>query len=390
MKTFVLDTNILLDFPNALFAFEDNEVILPELVLEELDSFKRMNDEKGINTRQVNRYLEELRLKGDLLHGVILNDINGKLKIEINHVDIELPWNNLTKNDHRILQICKYYQQQLNKDVILITNDILLRIKSDIIGIKAEGFYKSQVPNIDLQYTGRFEIYLLDKDFDKFYNLGELLLEETSLLTYDNKGISSLYDEVIYPNEFVLLKNSSGDTALGKIDPTGKFLKKLEYKSYKPYGIKPKNIAQHFMIEALMNDIPLTILKAPAGCAKTLLSLACGLDQVIDNKKYRKILIARPSIQMGEQLGFLPGTEKEKIDPYMRSCYDNLEILIDSSPKDRYKNENSLKSKIDYIFDSGYIDAQAVAFLRGRSITNQYVFIDECVSKYSRILTADN
>ena len=373
-KTFILDTNILLDFPNALFAFEDNEVILTEQVLEELNSFKKHMDDIGANARIVTRALEELRKKGNLFDGVTINH-TGSLTISMNKDDIDLPstWT-LDNPDHKILQVCKFYKQQ-NKDVTLITNDIVLRIKSDILQIKAEGF---QDLNLDQQYTGRCEIHLLDEDFQKFYEQDYIEINKAQLLRYNQFGISEIYTDPIYPNEFVLMKNSVGSTALGQVDDKVAKIKKLRYRNFHPFGITPKNTAQQFMIEALMSDIPLVIIKSNAGCGKTLLSLACGLQLVAEEQKFRRILISKSTVSLeNEQIGWLPGTESEKIDPFLRSVYDNLSILVDSNEKERYENEKNLQSKIHYFFDNGLIEAQALSFLRGRSIAKQYMYIEE-------------
>lgn len=377
-KFFILDTNILLDAPYALFAFDDNIVILTEAVLEELDSFKRESNNLGINARIVIRELESLRNNGSLIEGIPINN-NGYIKIETNHHDIQLPPNwTLVKADHRILQVCKGLQEQ-GHAVRLITNDILLRIKCDIINIIAEGFLNDQAPPVHQQYTGRTEIFISDDDLNKFFTEQQLKISETQLFTYNNDGVKLIHNQPKYAHEFVLLRSFSGSTGIGKIDANNEYIKSLEFKNFYPYGIIPKNVGQQFMIEALMQDVPLTIIHSPAGCGKTLLALAAGLEHTLEDNKYRKILICRPTIPLGgkDLLGFLPGTEKDKIDPYFRSVLDNLEILVDSDAKARYANETILKNKIQYIFDKDYIDMQAIAFLRGRSITKQYVFLDE-------------
>ena len=379
-KFFILDTNILLDYPEALFSFDDNTVILTETILNEINSFKKLNDDHGINARQVMRYLEQLRKQGNLLNGVTIND-RGILKVESNHPDIPLPysWKNIDdddKADYRILQNCTFYKNA-NKNVFLITNDIVLRIKCDMLNIPVEEFKASLTP--DDQYTGRFEVYIDDDKFNNFYQTGKIDLNNTKLLIYDRNGIEKEYDQNIYPHEFVLLKNSCGSTALGKININCKSIDKLQFANFHPYGITPKNIGQQFMIEALMSDVPLTIIKGNSGTAKTLLSLACGLERIIENNEFRRILICKALIELGgkNQVGFLPGTEREKIDPYQRSVYDNLEILVDGNANERYKNENTLQNKINYLLDKEYIIFQAASFLRGRSISKQYVFVDE-------------
>ena len=376
-KTFVLDTNILLQSPNAIFAFDDNKVVITEAVLEELDKFKKDKDDKGVNARATTRILEQLRTsnKKKLTEGITINSGKGLLKIETNHQSIELPPNwDIKKADHRILQVCKALLDD-KEEVHLVTNDLLLRIKADILGILAEGYNTDAAPVIDKQYTGRKVIYIRDDDFNKFIEEKSLPIYHLMATEYINEDYIKVKD--FYPNEFLILNNSQSNTVLAKVDAKGKHIIPLQYAKYNPYGLKPKNVGQKFAIEALMSDVPLILIKGRAGTAKTTLSVAAGLDFVMEQNKFRRMLICRPAQQMSEDLGFLPGDEKEKIAPYMRPIFDSLEVLVDSDSKERYANEETLKNKIRYIFDKEYIDMQAVAFLRGRSIVQQYVLIDE-------------
>lgn len=376
-KTYVLDTNVLLQNPDALFSFDDNKVVITEAVLEELDNFKTHKDDLGVSARTVIRYLEQLRTKGKLTEGVALNECGGKLFIETNHVDMELPPNwDKTKPDNRIIQVSKALKEK-GEDVCIVTNDLAERIKGDISSVRSEGFQSNRAPKLDKQYSGRITVYVKDSDFDSFFKNKSLPID-TALIQYNEDGEAEQLDEKLYPNEFMILKNSQGGTALAKVDKDLRNILKLNYENSCPYGIKSRNVGQKFMIEALMSDSPLVILKGVAGTAKTLLSLAVGLHKVEEDKEFRKILVCRPAIAMGgEDLGYLPGTEKEKIDPYMRPIYDNLEILVDSNDKVRYDNEDELSGKVQYIIDKKYIDMEACSFLRGRSISKQYIIIDE-------------
>jgi PhoH-like ATPase len=377
-KTYVLDTNVLLQNPEALFSFEDNKVVLTEAVLEELDNFKQKKDDLGVNARAVIRYLEKLRESGKLTEGVALNDFGGSLIVETNHVDEQLPPNWDTKKaDNRIIQVCKALKDK-GENVHLVTNDLMERIKGDISLVCSEGFESNRAPKLDQQYNGRIEVYVKDSDFAKFYDEKSLPID-TPLIEYDAEtGEPIQFGEQLFANEFIILKNSQGNTALAKIDKQCRNIVKLNYEKYFPYGIKPRNVGQKFMIEALMSDCPLVILKGVAGTAKTLLSLAVGLDNITEKQEFRKILVCRPAIAMGgEDLGYLPGTEQEKIDPYMRPIYDNLEILVDSDPKQRYNSEEEMAGKVRYIMENDWIDMEACSFLRGRSISKQYIIIDE-------------
>lgn len=381
-KTFVIDTNVLLQDPNALFAFDDNEVVLTEAVLEELDNFKKGHNELNVNARIVARSIKELkekaRLNGSKLTDGVDLDNGGRLIIETNHKDVELPSNwETSKADNRILQVCKALLDE-NKDVHLITKDIMMAIKSDIINVISEDFENEKMPKIDDQYKGKRVVYTSQENLSKFFSNGSILLD--SVFDYD---INSNKIEInnLFENEFLIIKsNETSSTALGKVHNNE--ISKLYYDNKHPYGVTPKNVTQKFMQEALLDDvenIPLVILKGPAGTAKTFYSLAAGLENVTNNndKKFRRILVCRPNQTLDEDLGFLPGDEKEKIAPLMRPIMDNLEILVDSDKKERYADEEELSDKIQELFERKLIDMQAVGFLRGRSIVKHWMIIDE-------------
>jgi len=377
VKTFVLDTNVLLQSPTALLSFGDNTVILTEAVLEELDSFKKGNQEINENARITVRLINELRAKGKLTEGVLM-DNGGTLKIDCNKYDVELPasWN-LNKTDNRILQVCKALQDS-GENVFLITKDIMERIKADIIDIETEDFESEMAPKLDEQYQGRRDIYIDAADLNRFYSKGNLFIGD--LMLYDYMG--ELDTVPFTPNEFITMHSliNPKQTALGKVDGTAREIKSLVFADEHPFGITPRNSGQKFMQEMLMadvNDIPLVIVKGAAGTSKTFMSLACSLQKVIEDKEYRKILICRPTVTMDEDLGYLPGSEQEKIAPYMRPIIDNLEILVDGNIKDRYDDEDELSDKIQELFEHKYIVTEAIGFLRGRSIAKTFIIIDE-------------
>lgn len=374
-KTFVLDTNVLLQSPYSMFTFEDNEVILPEVVLEELDRFKKDHSELGANARQVARILDRLREKGDLTKGLKL-DNGGTLRIEMNHKNVVLPdgWED-AKNDNRILQVCLGLQNE-DKNVFLVTKDIFERIKADVIGITAQDFFNEQVPTYDEQYRGVSDIWTTGEGMNQFYHDHGLPLG--SVFHADNVH----QKPQLTTNEFLILHSSDNpkQTALGRFD--GKKIVPLRFDEERPFGVKPRNVRQKFFQEALMMDAhsaPLVIVKGPAGTAKTFYSLAVGLHKMfqVEDQGYRKILVCRPNVKLDEDIGFLPGTEEEKIAPFLRPVVDNLEILVDSNEAERYQSEMELKDKIDELFDRKIITTEAIAFIRGRSIAKQWVIIDE-------------
>jgi PhoH-like ATPase len=374
-KTFVLDTNVLLHSPEALVAFEDNNIIVPGAVVDELDDFKKGKKEINFHARTATNKIEKYRKKGNLNKGVKMNN-GGILRIELNHRDIKLPptWE-LNKADHRILQICKALKKE-EKNVVLISKDTNLRIKADAMGLNVEDYNSDKAPKLNNQYKGRKTVHTSQKTLNKFFEQGYLNINEISVI---EEGKQINYD--FTPNEFITIETNDG-SGLGKINNDCTKIEQLQHLKEYPYGVTPRNSGQKFMQEALMadvNDIPLVLVKGPAGTAKTFYSLATGLQNIVLNNddKFRKILVCRPNELMGDDLGYLPGNEKEKIKPLMRPIYDNLEVLVDSNEDERYKNEEELQDKIAQLFEKQYIDMQAVGYLRGRSIVKHWLIIDE-------------
>ena len=383
IKTYVIDTNVLIQAPYALHRFEENQVILPVVVLEELDHLKKADGEKGANARAAIRILENLRQKGDLLLGVALEN-GGSLRVEKNFVDVELP-SDLPdeKMDNRILKVCLGLKRQAEEAsgqeqaVVLVTKDILLRIKAQMIGIRAEDFAAEQVSGREEQYTGRAEAYVPEEQLKDFKKKG---IPAQALYQVDEAGNTS--QVFLEENQFVVLKGdqSAKKTLLGRMQ--GGRVVPLTYRKSKPYGVSPRNAGQYFLQEALMqpaSQAPLVIVKGAAGTAKTFYALAVGLEKVLNNPtgEYRRIMVSRPNAQFDADIGFLPGDEQEKISPLMRPVIDNLEQLVDSDDETRYEDERELKGKIDEIFDRGLIQAEALNFIRGRSIVKTYLMIDE-------------
>lgn len=378
-KTYVLDTNILIQAPYAIHCFEENTIVIPLVVIEELDSLKRAEGERGANARSAIRALEDLRTKGDLLTGIPLPD-GGLIRIEKNFVDVQLPPDLPdNKSDNRILMVCCGLKKdrENNGQIILVTKDLLLRLKAQILGIQAEDFTTEQISSDDAKYTGRCQVYLPDELTKDFKKSG---ISIDKVYTCDEEGNRQL--PVLEENEFVILKldQSSKKTLLGRVD--GGRIVPLSYKKSKPYGVVPKNVGQYFIQEALMQSAekaPLVIIKGMAGTAKTFYALAVGLEKVYNNPngEYRRILISRPNAQFDEDIGFLPGDEQEKIAPLMRPIIDNLEQLLDSDEGKRYEDETALNDKVNEIFERGIIQCEALNFIRGRSIVKTYLIIDE-------------
>lgn len=377
VKIYVIDTNVLLDAPYAIESFEDNAVILPMVVLEELDHFKKAEGEIGANARKVIRYLDQQRQKGDLTEGVLLEN-GGTLRIEKNFVDVCLPEDlSVDTMDNRILKVCTGLSSSREEQVILVTKDILLRIKAQILGLEAENFITDQVSEHERQYTGRCEVYVPEELFKNFKKKG-VPADQVYVVKEDGENQVPLLEE----NQFVILRadQSAKKTQLGRVE--NGIIRKLEYRKQSPYGISPRNAGQYFLQEALMqpaDKAPLVIVKGMAGTSKTFYSLAVGLEKLLNHPtgEYRRILVCRPNAQFDDDIGFLPGDEQEKISPLMRPVIDNLEQLVDSSEEERYQDEELLKGKLDEIFARGIIQAEALNFIRGRSIVKTYLIIDE-------------
>jgi PhoH-like ATPase len=364
-KIYVLDTNVLLHDPLALFSFEENEVIIPSVVLEEIDSKKRLADEIGRNARFVSRELDRIRETGVLHSGVALPG-GGVLKVEMNHrrfMRVQEMFGEMT-NDNRILAVALNYhleeqEKEQPKPVILVSKDVLVRVKADVLGITAQDYLTDRVNADSDQYTGHVTLQVHPSVIDEFYN--------QRYLTVKRIGARP----PLRPNEFVILRDELGTSksALLKVTPDGSRLEPLHLSNEPVWGITARNAQQRMALELLLSDdIPLVTLTGRAGTGKTLMTLAAGLLKVEDEHRYKKLLIARPVVPMGKDIGYLPGEKDEKLRPWMQPIYDNLEFLFDT------KRSGDL-DKI--LMGLGSIQVEALTYIRGRSIPGQFIIIDE-------------
>lgn len=363
-KIYVLDTNVLLQDPNSIFSFEDNEIVIPAVVLEEVDSKKRYMDEIGRNARQVSKLIDSFRKAGKL-HEKIPLENGGILRIELNHRSFQQLQDIFIEktNDNRILAVAKNLAieegtKESGRPVILVSKDALVRVKADALGLQAEDFLNDRVVEIDHIYTGLLEIYLDKELLNLFYEKGEIKLSEIT-------------HHPFYPNQFLIIKDALGSSAsaIGIVDETGKMLKKLVYNQESIWGIKPRNVGQTMAMELLFRqDIPLVTMTGKAGTGKTLLALAAGLMQTEDLHSYKKLLVARPIVPVGKDLGYLPGEKQEKLRPWMQPIFDNLEYLFNT------KKPGELEA---ILAGMGSIEVEALTYIRGRSIPEQYIIIDE-------------
>jgi PhoH-like ATPase len=359
-KLFVLDTNVLLHDPRAINSFQDNDVVIPIVVIEELDKFKKGVDEIGRNARQVSRILDEYRQKGNLSQGVRL-DCGGELRVELNHQSPQhLPSELIaTKADNRILATALNLKHD-NLPVILVTKDTNLRIKADAVGLRAED-YESDTIMIDELYSGEMELAVEPGAIEEFYAKGEL----------------PAADPKPHPNQFALIKNiaNPSQTALARYSQQKQALVPVLSVKHGVWGITARNKQQQFALDLLLNDdIRLVTLVGRAGTGKTLLALAAGLDRAIETRSFQRLVVSRPVFPMGKDIGFLPGDIEEKLKPWMQPIRDNLDFLVGSSGgPGRVKGKKDLQS----LFDLGMIEVEPLTYIRGRSMPNQYLIVDE-------------
>ena len=358
MKNYILDTNVLLHDPNSLLSFEENSVLIPIEVIEEIDRFKRESTELGQNARAVSRMLDSFRGEGRLSEGVKL-PTGGKLKIVFQKnghaADGGLSANSV---DNRILSLAAGIQKaQPRNPTILVSKDINLRIKADALGLQAEDYETDRVFIKDL-YTGMIEMAVSSQQLAAFRTRGELELEA---------------GKKYFPNEYCTLTDETNPkrTALTKVDPTGRKLVPIVDCREGVWGIKPRNREQHFAFDALLDDrVKLVTLMGKAGTGKTLLAMAAGLKRVVLDREFRRLVVARPTISMGKELGFLPGSLDEKLAPWMQPIHDALEMLSDLNMGHEHRRSGDLMR-------SGSIVVEALSYIRGRSIANQFMIIDE-------------
>ncbi|MED1792655.1 PhoH family protein [Brevibacillus nitrificans] len=365
-KIYVLDTNVLLQDPRAMFSFADNEIVIPAVVLEEIDSKKRYMDEIGRNARYVSRLFDSFRELGHLHTGITL-ETGGLFRVELNHSSLNKLQKQFTEmtNDNRILAVALNLQEEENllphpRPVILVSKDALMRVKADALSLTAEDFLSDRVVGeFSSIYTG-YQKMMVASDIIKSYYATRKLQLASCFPKYR-----------FYPHQFLVLKDEINPSisAIGKVDPDGKTLEMLISDDDPMWGIRARNVQQRMATELLLrDDIPLVTMTGKAGTGKTLLALAAGLLQIEDQQKYKKLLVARPIVPLGKDIGYLPGEKEEKLRPWMQPIYDNLEYLFNTKrPGDLDK----------ILAGMGSLQVEALTYIRGRSIPGQFIIIDE-------------
>ncbi len=362
IKNFVLDTNVLLHDPNALFKFEDNRVFIPITVIEELDHFKKDLNMLGRNARTVSKYIDRLREKGNLSEGVPL-DHGGMLRIAFveeggRHLPPELRGD---LADNQLLGVALAVRgREMDVPIVVITKDTNLRIKADALGIHAEDFESDRV-DIDELYRGVREVPV-GKDFiDRFYSAGECAPPPGA--------------EDLFPNEYVVFRDAStGSSALARHEFASRKIRLLPTMKEDVWGIRPRNKEQHFALDILLDDsVKLVTLAGKAGTGKTLLAIAAGLRKTSDDEVYQRMLVSRPVLPMGKDLGFLPGDVEEKLKPWMQPIFDNVEYLFGFNKKKRQGGVRGYQE----LMNMGILEIEPLTYIRGRSIPNQFIIVDE-------------
>jgi len=359
-KNYILDTNVLLHDPNSLLKFDDNNVLLPIEVIEEIDRFKRESTELGQNARAVSRMLDGFRGSGRLSEGVALPN-GGQLRIVFEKAKTVVNGHTLFGNgsvDNRILMLAFTVKKtQPKAQTVLVSKDINLRIKADALGLLAEDYENDRILIKDL-YTGMIEVTVNGEQMASFRA---------------NCGLELNGGSQYFPNEYCTLTDETNPkrTALTKVDATGKKLLPIIDSREGIWGIKPRNREQHFAFDALLDDqVKLVTLMGKAGTGKTLLAMAAGLKRTVMDREFRRLVVARPTISMGKELGFLPGSLEEKLAPWMQPIHDALEMLSDLNMGHEHRRSGDLMR-------SGSIVVEALSYIRGRSIANQFMIIDE-------------
>ena len=361
IKNFVLDTNVLLHDPMAIFKFQDNRVFVPITVIEELDHFKKDLNMLGRNARTVSKFIDRIRKTGSLADGIPLEH-GGILRVAFDGEGARLLPAELSGNreDNQILAVALGVRvRDQETPVVVVSKDTNLRIKADALGLRAED-YESDRVDIEELYQG-FRDVAVDKAWiDAYYAAGDGALPEEA--------------DDPYPNEYLILKDAGSQaSALGKYDATRKKVRAIPAFKDDVWGIRPRNKEQQFALDVLLDDsVKLVTLAGKAGTGKTLLAIAAGLRKTSDEEAYQRLLVSRPVFPMGKDIGFLPGDVEEKLKPWMQPIFDNVEYLFGYNRRKR----QGLRGYQELI-NLGILEIEPLTYIRGRSIPNQYIIIDE-------------
>ncbi|MBI3185849.1 MAG: PhoH family protein [Myxococcales bacterium] len=360
-KNFILDTNVLLHDPRSIYSFEDNNVVIPIYVIEELDQFKKDLSELGRNARMVARYLDAARAEGSLSEGVPLSN-GGMLRVRF--TDRQLPPTMADGNamDNRILAVAiDLREREPDTQVVFITKDTNLRIRADALGLIAEDYDTERVEISEL-YSGYTELHVPAELVDQMYRPGA----EMEVPGQDK----------LFPNQFLLLKDQANPshTAMGRLSAQkGKVVPLVRVVKEGVWGVRPRNMEQSFCLDLLLNDeVKLVTMVGKAGTGKTLLAIAAGLQKTTEEAVYQKLLVSRPIFPLGRDIGYLPGDVEQKLNPWMQPIFDNVEFLMNLSRADKKAGRGYHE-----LIDLGILQIEPLTYIRGRSIPGQYIIVDE-------------
>ncbi len=356
-KIYVIDTNVFLTNHESIFSYKNNDIIVPLKVLDEIDKHKKRQDGVGLNARSIIRTLDTLRAKGNLHKGVRLAKGKGIISVRGYDFDYMPIGCDVTSADNQIIATAITEQAKNPKrKVILVTRDINMRVKCDSLDLLTEDYISDQVvENVGNLYTGFVKHLVDDETIDRFYSSEEITLDEEEVK--------------LFPNHFVMLVSNSNEkkTALAQFKNYNTPLRRVEEYKQGIWGLKPRNKEQTFALNLLLDpNVPIVTMFGKAGCGKTLMALACGLEQVLEKDTYKKLVVSRPVQPLGKDIGFLPGTLEEKMRPWLMPIQDNLDFLM-----------NGRKSAMEIFFENGTIEIEALTYIRGRSISNAFIIIDE-------------
>lgn len=366
-KIFVLDTNVLIHSPQALFSFEENRVVVPIVVLEEIDQFKKGVDEKSRNARQIGRYLDSLRTQGSLQEGVRMEN-GGTIQVTVNKdvTDTADKLFFLDRIDNLIIGTALYFKEKYpDKQVTLISKDTNVRIKADAVGINSEN-YETDTIKFEELYTGWNPVEVEKSDFDEATVKGFL---------------PNTFGEFC-PNQYLRITDNQDPArsrSLRYLKSSNAFHAMQFYTGEPVFGITARNFEQEMALDLLLDDsIKLVSLSGKAGTGKTLLAMAAGLQKVVEDQKYTRLVISRPISPLGKDLGYLPGTKSEKFNPWMQPIYDNMDILLSLHEDKSYENmKNKRKPSIEDFMDYDFLELEPLTYIRGRSLPDQFIIIDE-------------
>lgn len=358
-KTYVLDTSVYLTDSNCINSFGNNDIVIPLKVLEEIDKHKKRLDSVGSQARSIIRNLDSLRDKGSLSKGVRIDKGMGIVRVS-SYNPLCLPDDlDLEDSDNQIIATALSEQEVAPKSrkVVVVSRDINMRVKCDSLGLLTEDYHAEQVvENSEGLYTGRAEVLVDEQVIDKFYAGEEVWLDD--------------YHSSLHPNQFVMLISNSNEkkTALARFNSPNDPLQKIVKSSASIWSTNPRNKEQQFAFDLLLDpEVPVVSLVGKAGSGKTLLALAAGLEQTFGRDAlYKKIVVTKPVEPVGKDIGFLPGSMEEKMMPWLAPIQDNLQFLMGDD-----------KATLEMYMDKGQIEVEAMTFIRGRSISNAFIVIDE-------------